>query len=78
MDDMLVKSSTAEQHLADLQEVFDVMRASRLKLNPKKSFFGLTGGKFLGYLVSCRGIEIHPTQSQAILQMTPPSNLKEL
>ena len=78
MDDMLVKSSTAEQHLADLQEAFDVMRATQLKLNPKKSFFGLTGGKFLGYLVSCRGIEIHPTQSQAILQMTPPSNIKEL
>ena len=78
MDDMLVKSTTAEQHLSNLQEVFQLMRATQLKLNPKKSYFGLTGGKFLGHLVSAQGIEVHPSQSQAIAQMVPPTNLKEL
>ena len=78
MDDMLVKSSSEEQHLSDLQEAFQTMRTAQLKLNPKKSFFGLQSGKFLGFLISARGIEIHPAQSQAIIQMTPPTNLKDL
>ena len=41
MDDMLVKSNTPKEHLQDLQEAFDAMRKAQLKLNPKKSFFGL-------------------------------------
>jgi hypothetical protein len=38
-----------------------------VKLNPKKSFFGLAGSKLLGFMVSKRGIEIHPSKSKAIL-----------
>jgi hypothetical protein len=54
------------------------MRRVGMKLNTKKSFFGLAGGKFLGFVVSKRGIEIHPSKSKTILDMATPKNLKEL
>ena len=72
IDDMLVKSMTRTSHIIDLAETFETMNRVGMKLNPKKSFFGLTGGKFLGFMVSQREIEIHPSKSQAILEMTPP------
>jgi hypothetical protein len=49
-----------------------------MKLKPKKSFFGLTRGKFMGFVVSKRGIEIYPSKLKAILDMATPKNLKEL
>jgi Reverse transcriptase (RNA-dependent DNA polymerase) len=78
VDDILVKSMTTKEHIEDLGETFETMRNVGMKLNPKKSFFGLAGGKFLGFMVSERGIEIHPSKSKAILEMTVPKNLKEL
>jgi hypothetical protein len=78
IDDMLVKSMTKKGHTDDHAETFDTMRRVGIKLNPKKNFFGLVGGKFLGFVVSKRGIVIHPSKSKAILDTAPPKNLKEL
>src|SRR5664279_3910716 len=78
VDDLLVKSMSDFGHIEDLRETFATLNGANMKLNPKKSFFGLTGGKFLGFMVSMRGIEIHPSKSAAILDMKPPKNLKEL
>lgn len=78
VDDLLVKSMSDLGHIQDLRETFTTLNGADMKLNLKKSFFGLTGGKFLGFMVSMRGIEIHPSKSQAILNMRPPKNLKEL
>ncbi|KAL0285396.1 UNVERIFIED_CONTAM: Retrovirus-related Pol polyprotein from transposon opus [Sesamum radiatum] len=60
VDDMLVKSRRKDDHLGDLKQAFDVMRAYGMKLNPSKCTFGVCGGKFLGYMVSERGIEANP------------------
>ncbi|PKA55346.1 RNA-directed DNA polymerase like [Apostasia shenzhenica] len=57
VDNILVKSKTLEGHLADLRETLDTLRKLNLKLNPAKCTFGAASGKFLGYLVSARGIE---------------------
>jgi len=57
VDDMLVKSMTFEQHLQDLREVFQVLESHSMKLNPSKCMFAIRRGKFLGFLVSNRGIE---------------------
>jgi hypothetical protein len=78
VDDLLVKSMTDSGHVEDLKKTFATLNRADMKLNPKKIFFGLTGGKFLGFMVSMRGIEIHPSKSQAIFDMKPPENLKEL
>ena len=51
VDDMLVKSQDEEIHLDDLQETFDTLRQYNMKLNPNKCAFGVSSGKFLGFMV---------------------------
>ena len=52
VDDMLIKSREARTHLANLQEMFDTLRRYKMKLNPAKCLFGVSSGKFLGFMVS--------------------------
>ena len=59
VDDMLVKSLRKNDHLDDLQETFNTLRSYNMKLNPSKCMFGVTTGKFLGFMVSQRGIEVN-------------------
>ena len=72
VDDMLVKSKNEGSHLDDLQETFDTLQQYNMKLNPSKCAFGVLLGKFLGFMVSHRGIEANPDKIQAILDMKPP------
>ena len=62
----------------DLQETFDTLRQYHMKFNPSKCAFGVSSGKFLGFMVSHRGIEANPDKIQAILDMKPPQNTKEI
>ena len=78
VDDMLVKSQKAEDHLSDLEETFRTLRSYRMKLNPSKCAFGVTAGKFLGFMVSQRGIEANLDKIRAIMEMAPPKNVKEV
>ena len=57
IDDMVVKSKKAEDHLRDLKEAFRILDEYNMKLNPAKCHFGVRAGKFLGYMVTKRGIE---------------------
>ena len=57
VDNMLVKSLDEGKHLDDLQETFNILRRYNMKLNPNKCAFGVASGKFLGFMVSHRGIE---------------------
>jgi hypothetical protein len=76
VDDIIVKSTKQENHIADLQETFANFRQACLKLNPEKCVFGVKKGKFLGCLVSTKGIEANPSKIEAILRMEPPSTKK--
>ena len=78
VNDMLVKSQREEDHLKDLRETFDTLRSYNMKLNPRKCAFGVTAGKFLGFMVSQKGIEANPDKIQAIMEMKPPRNVKEV
>ena len=78
VDDMLVKSQDEWEHVDDLQEIFDTLRQYNMKLNPNKCAFGVSSRKFLGLMVSHRGIESNPDNIQAILNMKPPQNIKEV
>ena len=78
IDDMLVKSTTAELHITDLSEEFQILREYNMKLNPTKCAFGVSAGKFLGFIVNNRGIEANPDKIKAVLDMLPPSNIKEV
>ena len=78
VDDMLLKSRMEDDHLDDLKETFDTLCSYNMKLNPSKCIFGVMAGKFLGFMVSQRGIEINPDKIRAILEMAPPRNTKEV
>jgi len=78
VDDMLVKSLDEKKHLEDLQKTFDTVKRYNMKLNPSKCTFRVLSGKFLGFMISHRGIEVNPDKIQAILNMEPPKNVKEV
>ena len=78
VNDMLVKSREAKTHLANLQEAFDTLRRYRMKLNLVKCLFGISSGKFLGIMVSQRGIKANPEKVKAILDMVSPKTVKEV
>ena len=67
-----------EKHLDNLQETFDTLKQYNMKLNPSKCAFGVSSRKFLRFMVSQRGIEANRDKIQAILNMEPPRNIKEV
>lgn len=69
VDDMLVKNLQAKQHLSDLNETFKTLRRNNMKLNPSKCAFGVSAIKFLGFIVSQRGIEANPENVKVIINM---------
>ena len=75
---MVVKSRIESQHTEDLRGVFEILRQHKLRLNAEKCTFGVGAGKFLGYLISTRGIEANPDQIEAVNRFKPPSNPKEV
>ena len=75
---MLVKSLDEGKHLDNLQETFNTLRRYNMKLNPNKCASGVAFEKFLGFMVSYRGIEANPKRIKAILDMKPPQSIKEV
>ena len=78
VDDMLIKSKEELAHLDDLGETFAILRQYQMKLNPSKCAFGVALRKFLGFMVSQRGIEANLKKVRAILDMTSPKTVKEV
>ena len=78
IDDMLVKSFRSSDHIAHLEEAFNILRRHRMMLNPSKCIFGVSSGKFLGFLVTKYGIEVNPDQIQALTTMNSPRNIREV
>ncbi|KAK0575216.1 hypothetical protein LWI29_035602 [Acer saccharum] len=75
---MLTKSTTVEKHTEDLKETFDVLRKYQMKLNPSKCVFGVPSGRFLGFQVHQRGIEVNPEKIKALEGMASPETLKDV
>ena len=78
IDDMLVKSTTTELHIAHLSEAFQILREYNMKLNPTNCAFRVSTGKFLGFIVNNRGIEANLDKIKAVLDMPPPASIKEV
>ena len=74
IDDMVVKSKIVSKHIGDLTNIFKILRGHKLRLNASKCSFGVGSGKFLGYMVTHRGIEVNPDQIKAINSLQPPRN----
>ena len=58
--------------------MFKVLRQHKLHLNANKCAFRARASKFLGYLITHRGIEVNPDQIEAVKCLKPPSNPKEV
>ena len=78
IDDMLIKSKERPDHANHLQQAFDLLRTYDMKFNPAKCAFGVSGGRFLGFMMTQRGIEANPSQIKAILESPASSSRKEV
>ena len=75
---MVVKSKVDFDHVSDLRSVFEVLKEHKLHINASKCSFGVSSNKFLGYVVTHRGIEVNPDQIKAINNLQHSWNPKEV
>jgi hypothetical protein len=78
VENILVKSTRAASHIANPRETFKTLREHKMKLNSSKCTFGVSFRKFLGFMVSQKGIEANPEKVKAFLEMQPPRVIKQL
>ncbi|KAK2371898.1 hypothetical protein QL285_073098 [Trifolium repens] len=78
IDDMVVKTPEEGSHSKDLAEILSSVRKYNMRLNPAKCSFGVQAGKFLGFMLTKRGIEANPEKCQAIINMRSPASVKEV
>ena len=78
VDDIMVKSKTRTGHLQVLEQVFKKCKEYKLRMNPMKCAFGVSAGKFLGFLVHHRGKSIDPAKATTIATMKRPTAVREL
>ena len=78
IDDMVVNSKEVTEHLNDLGSVFEILRKHKLHLNALKCSFSISFDKFLGYMITLRGIEVNLDQIKAINGLRPLRNPKEV
>ena len=72
IDDIVVKSAAFDSHLADLRKAFEKMRKYGLKMNPRKCAFGVSAGKFIGFIIHENDIEVDPSRIEAIRKVAAP------
>jgi hypothetical protein len=78
LDDLTARSKKCTQHLDDLRIIFQRCRQYNIRLNPLKCVFCVTAGCLLGFIVSQSGITVDPLKVQAITEIPPPQNLRQL
>ncbi|GJT70694.1 reverse transcriptase domain-containing protein [Tanacetum coccineum] len=72
VDDMVIKSNDEKMPLANIAETFDNLRRINMKLNPKKCSYGVEEGKFLGYMVTSKGIRENHKKIRALADLPSP------
>ena len=78
IDDMLIKTKEEGGLLSDLKVVFGRLRQHNMRLNPHKCTFAVAARKFLGFMLTHRGIKANPDKCRAILEMRSPTTVKEV
>ena len=78
IDDMVVKSKLVFEQVGDLTSIFEILKEHKLRLNASKCSFGVGSEKFLGYVVTYKGIEVNPDRIKTINNLQPPQNPKEV
>ncbi|GJT99770.1 hypothetical protein Tco_1110109 [Tanacetum coccineum] len=78
VDDMVIKSTSEEGMLSDIQETFERFRSINMKLNPKECSFDVEEGPFLGHLITKQGIKANPSKIKAVTELEQPRALKDI
>ena len=78
VDNMVVTSGEQKQHVANLEELFETVAKYNLKLNPEKCVFGVEAGKFLGFMLTKRGIKANSDKCVALIRIRSPATVKEV
>jgi hypothetical protein len=78
IDDIVIKSAEFSSRIADLRKAFDKMCRYGLKMNPRKCAFGVSAGKFLGFIIHEHGIKIDPDRIKSIRKVGPPTYKLEM
>ena len=74
LDDCIIFSTTPEEHLSRLRQVFQRFQQANLKINPSKCAFFQTKVQFLGHIVSKDGLQVDPEKINAVLKFPTPTN----
>lgn len=72
MDDMLTNNLKVEDHIQDMKQIFDILRKYQIKLSLEKCTFGVSSGKFLGFIVTQKDIETNPEKIKSIVEVRSP------
>jgi hypothetical protein len=78
IDDVLVKSDSMDNYLADLRLALERIRRYVLKMNLLKCIFSVSTGKFLGFIIYEHGIEIDPTKLESINKVQSPQSKNDI
>jgi hypothetical protein len=75
---LIITKKSYDDHLQKLDKVFEKLLGTRLKVNIKKSSFATSKLEYLGYQITCQGIQPSPKKVQAIQNLALPTNTKEV
>ena len=78
LDDVIVFSSTPEEHLERLEAVFKKLSEAGLKLKPSKCKFFQSSLTYLGHLISEEGIATDPSKIQAVKEWPVPESVSQV
>jgi hypothetical protein len=78
IDDVIVKSDSMNNHLADLHLALERMCRYGLKMNLLKCVFGVSAGKFLGFIIHEHGIEIDHMKIVSINKVQQPQSKNDM
>jgi transposase InsO family protein len=77
LDDVIIATETFEDHVRVLKDVANRLKSANLSVNLKKSHFTKKSVKFLGYVLSEKGLTVDPEKIRTILSYPAPKNIRE-
>lgn len=78
LDDLIIRSSTFEEHMQNLNDVFTRLKQFNLRINRNKCKFSCSEVKYLGHIITKEGIKTDPDKVSAMLKRAEPRNQKEV
>jgi hypothetical protein len=78
MDDILIYSSSMEDHVQHLRQVFTVLRTHQFYVKLSKCAFAQHELEYLGHIISSEGVSTDPKKTQAMVDWPTPTNVTEL